>query len=66
MKVFTTPSGKTSINLERVVAMLDRGDYIIVLFDVPAIEGGGMCEQRYWYADAKALLAAYNNQKETN
>lgn len=63
MNVVTIPSGKVSINLERVVAILNRNDYIVVLFDVPA-EAGGMCELRFWYEDATALLAAYQNQKE--
>ena len=67
MSVFTTPSGRMSIDLERIVAIQDfsdSSDYIKVMTAVPDPEGG-MCEFKIYYEDGAAILAAFQNQKET-
>ncbi len=63
MNVFTTPSGKRAIDLDRIVCIRNYDDYIIVMLDVPEPEGG-LCEMKIWYGDGGAILEAYQNQKE--
>lgn len=63
MNVFTTPSHKVSLNLERILVIRNYIDYIVVTFDSPIIDGLPH-QQKYWYTDGVAILAAYKGNEE--